>query len=225
MDKEFPNLVLTPPLFYHWPIGIRFELGVNWNREYSEAYNPYIWGCYKRAIALFKAVHARTDTILVVMDVHDFYKGKYLQRQLNNFPSFVEKPLLFKLKHFDLPYIIPEDNEDGSYKTHRFMLECRRDKLHYKSIIKALCNADVGLRPSLWHSVYFINTTKKTIFHVYDDRGCDLIATSPETIRGVYEHFNEWILDYDRQEIEKVFRKSDPHVKRNQRLKVFYVRN
>jgi len=46
---------------------------------------------------------------------------------------------------------------------------------------------------------------QKTIIHVYDDRGCDLLATSPETIRNMYETYNDWILDYDKPEIDKVF--------------------
>jgi hypothetical protein len=53
--------------------------------------------------------------------------------------------------------------------------------------------------------VYFININKKTIFHVYDDRGCDVLATLPETIRDMYERYNDWILDYDKPEIDKVF--------------------
>ena len=40
-----------------------------------------------------------------------------------------------------------------------------------------------------------------TNFHVYDDRGCDLLATSPETIRDIYDKYNDWILDYDRNEL------------------------
>jgi len=31
MNDNFPNLQLSPPLFYNWEIGIRFELGLEWN--------------------------------------------------------------------------------------------------------------------------------------------------------------------------------------------------
>ncbi len=49
--------------------------------------------------------------------------------------------------------------------------------------------------------------TKDTIFHGYDDRGCDLLATSPDSIREFYEEYNDWILDYDRDNIDKIFQK------------------
>ena len=73
-------------------------------------------------------------------------------------------------------------------------------------MLKAICNQDMGIRPSTFHRVYFININKKTIFHVYDDRGCDLLAARPETIKDVYNKFNDWILDYDRNQIDQVFK-------------------
>lgn len=35
MHENYPNLELRPPLFYSLDIGIRFELGVEWKREYD----------------------------------------------------------------------------------------------------------------------------------------------------------------------------------------------
>jgi hypothetical protein len=40
MNETFPNLELRPPLFYSWDIGIRFELVVEWKREYDYPNNP-----------------------------------------------------------------------------------------------------------------------------------------------------------------------------------------
>ncbi|WP_342042123.1 DUF3885 domain-containing protein [Bacillus sp. OTU2372] len=206
MNKNFPNLELRPPLFYSWDIGIRFELGVEWKREYDYPDNPYILGCYKRAITLFEDLHSPTEELFVVMDVNDFDKGKNIRHQLKNFSRYVEKSLLFRVKHQVMPYIFPEDDEEGTYKTHRFSLYCKTSDFKYIPLLKAICNQDLGLKPNIFHRVYVITINKKTIFHVYDDRGCDLLATSPKTIRDIYEKYNDWILDYDRNEIDKVFK-------------------
>ena len=72
-------------------------------------------------------------------------------------------------------------------------------------MIKAICNQDMGIKPRIFHRVYFININKNTIFHIYDDRGCDVLATSPNTIRNMYYTYNDWILEYDRNKIDKVF--------------------
>ncbi|WCR25026.1 DUF3885 domain-containing protein [Paenibacillus thiaminolyticus] len=43
------------------------------------------------------------------------------------------------------------------------------------------------------------------IYHLYDDRGCDVICADVDPLRPLYEEFNDWILDYDREKIEALF--------------------
>ncbi|WP_041964221.1 DUF3885 domain-containing protein [Mesobacillus selenatarsenatis] len=204
MNEFFPNLILRPPLFYNWKIGIRFELGVEWDREYHYLNSPYVQGVYKRAVTLFESLHLQDEKILVVVDVRDLGDGKPYKQKARIFSPYInEKSVLYKLRYTEMPYIFPEDDEDGKYKTHRFTLEC---KVSDTPLLKAVCNQDLGIQPSIFHRVYFLNIKRKTIFHVYDDRGCDLLAISPESIRDIYNTYNDWILDYDKDEIDKVFR-------------------
>ncbi len=206
MLETFPNLELRPPLFYNGDIGIRFKLGVNY--DYNNIYEncPYLEGVYNRAITLFQSLHATEDDIYIVVDVNDFADGETFKHKLNIFSKYVkEKSDLFKLQKNTIPYVFPEDDEDGLYKTHRFTLKCKVSDLKYIPMLKAICNQDMGIKPSIFHRVYFININKNTIFHIYDDRGCDVLATSPNTIRDMYHTYNDWILDYDRNKINKVF--------------------
>ena len=206
MLETFPNLELRPPLFYNGDIGIRFKLGVNY--DYNNIYEncPYLEGVYNRAITLFQSLHATEDDIYIVVDVNDFADGETFKHKLNIFSKYVkEKSDLFKLQKNTIPYVFPEDDEDGLYKTHRFTLKCKVSDLKYIPMLKAICNQDMGIKPSIFHRVYFININKNTIFHIYDDRGCDVLATSPNTIRDMYHTYNDWILDYDRNKIHKVF--------------------
>ncbi len=206
MLETFPNLELRPPLFYNGDIGIRFKLGVNY--DYNNIYEncPYLEGVYNRAITLFQSLHATEDDIYIVVDVNDFADGETFKHKLNIFSKYVkEKSDLFKLQKNTIPYVFPEDDEDGLYKTHRFTLKCKVSGLKYIPMLKAICNQDMGIKPSIFHRVYFININKNTIFHIYDDRGCDVLATSPNTIRDMYHTYNDWILDYDQNKIDKVF--------------------
>lgn len=206
MLETFPNLELRPPLFYNGDIGIRFKLGVNY--DYNNIYEncPYLEGVYNRAITLFQSLHSKTDDIYIVVDVNDFADGETSKHKLNIFSKYVkEKSDLFKLQKNTIPYVFPEDDEDGLYKTYRFTLKCKVSDLKYIPMLKAICNQDMGIKPSIFHRVYFINVNKNTIFHIYDDRGCDVLATSPNTIRDMYHTYNDWILDYDRNKIDKVF--------------------
>ncbi|HFK1451392.1 MULTISPECIES: DUF3885 domain-containing protein [Bacillus cereus group] len=206
MLETFPNLELRPPLFYSWAIGIRFKLGMNY--DYNNIYEncPYLEGVYNRAITLFQSLHSETDDMYIVVDVDDYADGETFKHKLNIFSKYVkEKSDLFKLQKNTIPYVFPEDDEDGVYKTHRYTLKCKVSDLKYIPMIKAICNQDMGIKPRIFHRVYFININKNTIFHIYDDRGCDVLATSPNTIRNMYHTYNDWILEYDRNKIDKVF--------------------
>ncbi|GKV65122.1 MULTISPECIES: DUF3885 domain-containing protein [unclassified Sporosarcina] len=206
MKHNFPGLELKSPLFYSWDAGIRFELGVN-ESSVSIHENPlYLQGVYRRAIELFEALHTPEDELYLVVDVHDYGKAAALQRKLNIFAKYVkENSVLIRLRHENRPYIYPEDDEDGTCRTHRFSLTCRRADFRYAALLKAICNQDMGIRPVIHQSVYFINETKGTIYYVYDDRGCDLLGVNSEAIQWMYEEFNEWILDYVRPKIDEVF--------------------
>lgn len=206
MLETFSNLELRPPLFYSWAIGIRFKLGVNY--DYNNIYEncPYLEGVYNRAITLFQSLHSETDDMYIVVDVDDYADGENFKHKLNIFSKYVkEKSDLFKLQKNTIPYVFPEDDEGGVYKTHRYTLKCKVSDLKYIPMIKAICNQDMGIKPRIFHRVYFININKNTIFHIYDDRGCDVLATSPNTIRNMYHTYNDWILEYDRNKIDKVF--------------------
>ncbi|WP_263704379.1 DUF3885 domain-containing protein [Bacillus thuringiensis] len=206
MLETFPNLELRPSLFYNGDIGIRFRLGVNY--DYNNIYEncSYLEGVYNRAITLFQFLHATEDDIYIVVDVNDYADGETFKHKLNIFSKYVkEKSDLFKLQKNTIPYVFPEDNEDGLYKTNRFTLKCKVSDLKYIPMLKAICNQDMGIKPRIFHRVYFINVNKNTIYHIYDDRGCDILATSPNTIRDMYHTYNDWILDYDSNKIDKVF--------------------
>lgn len=206
MLETFPNLELRPPLFYNGDIGIRFKLGVNYDCTNIYENCPYLEGVYNRAITLFQSLHSKTDDMYIVVDVNDYADGETFKHKLNIFSKYVkEKSDLFKLQKNTIPYVFPEDDEDGVYKTHRYTLKCKVSDLKYIPMIKAICNQDMGIKPRIFHMVYFININKNTIFHIYDDRGCDVLATSPNTIRDMYHTYNDWILDYDRNKIDKVF--------------------
>lgn len=53
--------------------------------------------------------------------------------------------------------------------------------------------------------VYFINLDKQIIFHMYDDRGLDIIASKIEVLKSVYFKFNHLLLEVNRNEIDKNF--------------------
>ncbi|WP_051507367.1 DUF3885 domain-containing protein [Saccharibacillus sacchari] len=204
MDKQFPGLPLRKPLFYSWDIGIRFELG-DPELDMSQK-ERYLREAGDRAIHLYRLLHREDDELLVVTNAHFLDRPRRHERKLNVYRRRVkDHRVLRKLSQVAIPYIYAEGEKDENIETHRFVLECRGRVLRAEHLIRSLCNTDMGVKPSIEHEVYIINQTTGTIFHVYDDRGCDVIANSEDALREVYTACNNWILEYDRQRIEVVF--------------------
>ncbi|MEC1658743.1 DUF3885 domain-containing protein [Bacillus mojavensis] len=200
--ENFPGLRLAPPLFYNWQIGIRFEIGVGYNVNAAYLHSPYIDNAYKRAVTLFKSLHADNDDIFVIADAVGFGGGRGYKTKLHIFSRYIrEKAVLKKLQHIAVSYTCSDDDD----KTHRFFLRCKAGDVRYIPMLRAICNQDMGIKPSISLDIYFINIKKRTIFHLYDDRGCDILAAAAETIRDMYETYNSWILDYDKEKINRLF--------------------
>lgn len=52
---------------------------------------------------------------------------------------------------------------------------------------------------------HFVDFEKGLVMHVYDDRGMDVIATTPDPLVELYTKFNGWLLDYDRARMDATF--------------------
>ncbi|WP_445293151.1 DUF3885 domain-containing protein [Cytobacillus sp. FSL M8-0252] len=55
---------------------------------------------------------------------------------------------------------------------------------------------------------HIIPNSKRVIlpWYLYDDPGWDVIASNQEDLDLLYEELNNWILDYDREQIDKIFK-------------------
>lgn len=109
-----------------------------------------------------------------------------------------------------------EDENDEDYEkmvTHRFALPCVKSDIRYKLHLIAISYEDFphpsqilkGF-PEVGIDTHFTNVTKEMIYHLYDDRGCDVIASNKENLLPLYEDLNDWILDYDPEEIDHIFK-------------------
>ena len=212
LEQHFKGLVLAPPLFYSWKNSIRFEISdpeIGFNRP------DFMVQTFHRATTLFKEVFAEMDEILLVTDVLTKSDNTFLQHKpLNVYQKYIKrKEVLYQLQ---LQTFISEEDSNDLYEMviHRFSLHCKKSDIRYVQLIQAICHADMGhsstimkSNPESGYFIYFINLTKKIIYYLYDDRGCDVLAADPESIRFLYDQYNEWILDYDRKEIDAVFSK------------------
>ena len=93
------------------------------------------------------------------------------------------------------------------------MLSCKRSDVRYHRLLSAISYEDYSHPTRILKNnyqagfeIYFVNVTRKMIYHLYDDRGCDVIASKKEDLRPLYLTYNDWILDYDRDQIDQLFK-------------------
>ena len=81
----------------------------------------------------------------------------------------------------------------------------KQNQIELSKVLEGIINLERGKTPSIPQEFYLFDSKSSIGFHIYDDRGCLIWADNAETIRHLYEEFNDWIVEYHRQEIDKQF--------------------
>ena len=214
LDTTFPGLILKPSLYNQWKIGLHFELGRDVyqfkddGRLNLEMFNMV----YSQSLSLFNNLFSEQDEIFLVTNVYH-RKCNNRTNKIKVYGGYLKnKALKYNLRQETLPFPF-DDKEANEYFTSQFHLKFRKSDIKYPSLIKATCNEDFPLKPkfggengSYYPDVFFINTSKNIIFFIYDDRGCEVIANNKETIRPLFKQYNDWLDEYNREEIEQLFK-------------------
>lgn len=96
------------------------------------------------------------------------------------------------------------DKEDGVDCFYRYFYKAPVKEMPCDAIIKKIIGGEFCKNKNYSSCVYFFNLSQNLLFHLYDDRGADLISPDKDTIISYYS-LNDMILDYDRSEMEKGF--------------------
>jgi hypothetical protein len=185
--------VLVSPTFYNSKVAIRFEIG-----DPSIDYNDpeYIKGAHKKAVELFEQVFDINSKIYLVINTYNKNED-----EIKELLSKYLKPKTLNIDH--------EHIEDNDIILTRHFISCKFKDINYKKMLLAICNSDLKKKPCIDDHVFFINKDTKVIYHLYDDRGLDIIANNKDNIINLYEKYNDWILDYDREIIDQTFSKDN----------------
>jgi hypothetical protein len=206
LNETFPELKVDS---IHGKYYIRFELGGDLRNGTIERVNQAI----KRASEIYNQTIGEGNVIILIED----YQTSIFDRENKN------KKYLFSIvnekqfKRFRGPFgqTYYEDDKYGNRveKVSEDKLECDLlignsylDKEQTVLIIEGISNLEMGFEPCIPQDLYFFSVEKQIGFRVYDDRGCDIWANDKEQLRPIYHKLNKWILDYDRPEIDKIFK-------------------
>ena len=182
--SQFNRLDFGGNLFGQWPVGIRFEIGIEH---------------VTRAAKLFEFVFGRAEACILISQ--DWTEGTEIVR--SSTPLFAT-PGIFpsKLSHFQSVEVLPFDETPYRLTWTRLSPAAFNAKLMFQ----AIANREQKGNPKIASAVYLIDPRSSIIMHMYDDRGLDVIAPKLDTLRPLFESFGKWILDHERHKIEFRFK-------------------
>ena len=180
---------------------IRFELGLHQlkGKAYDKAYFEEI---NHRATTIFNALFDKNDEILIVNCISHHIDDKKID--LPRIMRFIHnKKMIYGLKCKAVPYEFYD--EDLEMETKQYSLNVKKADIRLRYLIQSISNQDFARKPKVNGSLYLLNLTKETLFHMYDDQGCDVYSFGKEKLLPLYSNFRNWILDYDRRQIDQQF--------------------
>ena len=190
--------ILENPVFYTAPVGIRFRIGgeedvyIKKGIRRKEHPNPvYVNRAVERAFTIFQAL-PKKDWLLRI----DLYDEKEIKETIKRLQ--IVDPQEKVLNEYEL---------DGEKISHYELYWSLNDiDWPEETIIREIILADIGGINCLASAVYLLHPNEKILYHLYDDRGLDVVAKDQRKLYPLYETFNAWILDYDREQIDKTFK-------------------
>lgn len=169
--------------------------------------NPkYFEEALKRALSIFNTLFDESDNLSIAYQIYSdgrrkIRKGNYLFKQIDDLES---------------KKVENSDHRDIYMDTIDFKRQCWRrvtisnlktSDVKIGNILEAMINTDFSIQqPSLPGECFFINHDKCIVLNLYDDRGMDVIASDKKALAALYKTHNSWILDYDREKIDAVFK-------------------
>ncbi|MBQ1275444.1 MAG: DUF3885 domain-containing protein [Cellulosilyticum sp.] len=194
------------PIFYSAPVGIRFEIGTDESvylkkNEDEDIINPkYVLKALKRAKSIYKNLPKKPNLLRI-----DAYPDE----------AFTEEKIALSIcREASLPKpdeikMIPFQWEEDDEMITQLQLYWDLDHFDFEPsvLLEQIIKADIGGSRTFASSVFFVDTYDMILYHVYDDRGADLVARDKESLYPIFKKFNNWILDNDREKINRIFAK------------------
>lgn len=197
LELNFKGLELKSPLFFNWNLSLRFDLQKEFTNPVEFDDNSYFNEVYRRAGDLFEFCFDDDD---------DIYISNYLYKWRKQ--RFRKSNIIFKLIEE-----VSDNNTQFNRVTNRYergekwnqlLVKEKVKNIDTKNLVVGMCNSDFPMmKPSIEQEVYIINIKKKLIFYIYDDRGLDIVASNNEFLIELYNRFDEWILECNRDKIKQ----------------------
>ena len=197
LEDNFKGQKISTPLYFNGNFGLRFDLEVG-ETDTEEYFTEVV----RRSTLLFEAAFDPNDIVFLIF--RD-YKWKRRKIKFRNY-CFNQ---ISDLKKEEVAYSVIRDVYEKNDIFNLALLKLKTNRINYQNILTATANTDFPPRQPRFKffsnvEIYFVNATKNLVFHMYDDRGLDIVASEAKALKPIYTKFNDWILEVNREKIDKL---------------------
>ncbi|UOD29226.1 DUF3885 domain-containing protein [Massilia violaceinigra] len=188
-------------VFYKLPGGLRFRMAE------GGGHFAGVLTAVRKATVVCEDVFAGADTILVHLQRYATANRFDLRPTLKQLRlAGITLPRVREIWTEPVPRSDPDD-DDSWWLNALFELP----RSHLASLLWCAFAKDMWeLQPNPHCQVYLINPATGLMAHPYDDRGMDVVGTSHEALRQLYTAHHAWLLDYDRETMDRSFATPPP---------------
>jgi len=187
------NHELASPIFYGFPVGIRYEIGIG-----SVYDKVYVKSAVNRALAIFNELFNEGDDIYLVVNSYEDDPNDLADNDISTV-----RPLIYRIQD-ECKYVFASTIYEQNPHT-RYIIKASVKNIQVEQLLEAIVWSDIDGRNSLRGCVYWLNPRNNIIYYLYDDRGLDVVSEERKNLEHIYSKFNSWILEYDRERIYSVF--------------------
>ena len=197
MDEYYKGFLLTPAIYHSLDLGIHVELGedIYQFNEDGTLNMKRFHSVYNHVAEIFPLLFKKDDDVILIANSYPCDSNKTV------YPNFFQRYVKGQPKRYSLrmhEFIWQFDEDDICIQ--QMELLCNVSELKLEYLLKSLIHKDFGsLKPQLRRKyciyppdIFFINVRTKCIFHIYDDRGCEIMNTDMKLHKQLVESLKEW---------------------------------
>lgn len=198
--RMFGKQAFEHGIFYLYEDSLRFELSIG--GSFIEMFHQAL----SKGMEILNDVFSETDDLQACLT---FYGVKGLLGNLSIFKNLEALGIQLDKSVSNIwQEEIAKDDEfyDEYWKFKTFvMFPINKNKM-LKLLWSAMAS-DFGIKPKVNASVYLFSPKLQILAHPYDDRGMDIIGNNFDEKKRIFDKFNHYLLDYDREMMNKSFLK------------------
>lgn len=192
-------------LFHQAPVGIRFEIGGEEEIYLGDGSvnSDYLKNANTRVQKIYDSLPHPPNILRIDRNLEVAQNDKQINLETLyswGFPAPDEIHQGNKVES-----VMWDDVEEIFTSYEFFYWDLSQHTLPLHRLFQEIILGDLGGISSLVSSVYGISTIDGLCFHLYDDRGADVVAVEKESLQNLYEEYRDWVLPYDKSKTDLLF--------------------